>query len=150
MAHGLSLRGPEARGRVIVPKGPSLSLRVLLLVIARVFSEAIFFIMPDSIKVIVIVMDKLYSVYIMTNKNNTVLYTGVTNNLKRRVYEHREKRNEGFTKKYNVTKLVYYEIFRDVRNAIFREKQIKGGSRAKKIELINGMNAGWKDLYDGL
>jgi putative endonuclease len=104
--------------------------------------------MPDSNKVFV--MDKLYSVYIMTNKNNTVLYTGVTNNLKRRVYEHREKRVEGFTKKYNVTKLVYYEIFRDVRNAISREKQIKGGSRAKKIELINGMNAGWKDLYDGL
>ncbi|WP_347274201.1 GIY-YIG nuclease family protein [Candidatus Kuenenia sp.] len=95
-------------------------------------------------------MDKLYSVYIMTNKNDTVLYTGVTNNLKRRVYEHREKRVDGFTKKYNVTKLVYYEIFRDVRNAISREKQIKGGSRAKKIELINGMNAGWKDLYDGL
>ena len=70
------------------------------LVIARVFSEAIFFIMPDSIKVFV--MDKLYSVYIMTNKNNTVLCTGVTNNLKRRVYEHREKRVEGFTKKYNI------------------------------------------------
>ncbi|MDN3510411.1 MAG: GIY-YIG nuclease family protein [Candidatus Jettenia sp.] len=95
-------------------------------------------------------MDKLYSVYIMTNKNNTVLYTGVTNNLKRRVYEHREKRVEEFTKKYNVTKLVYYEIFRDVRNAISREKQIKSGSRVKKIELINGMNTGWKDLYNGL
>ncbi|TLD41749.1 MAG: Excinuclease ABC, C subunit-like [Candidatus Jettenia ecosi] len=86
----------------------------------------------------------------MTNKNNTVLYTGVTNNLKRRVYDHKEKIREGFTKKYHVTKLVYYEIFRDVRNAISREKQIKGGSRAKKTELISGMNTGWKDLYDGL
>ncbi len=95
-------------------------------------------------------MDKIYSVYIMTNKSNTVLYTGVTNDLKRRVYVHKEKRVEGFTKKYNVTKLVYYELFRDVKNAIFREKQIKGGSRAKKLELIHGMNAGWKDLYDNL
>ncbi|NUO10479.1 MAG: GIY-YIG nuclease family protein [Candidatus Brocadia sp.] len=95
-------------------------------------------------------MKKLYCVYIMTNKNNTVLYTGVTSNLKRRVYEHKGKMRKGFTKKYNVTKLVYYEIFPDVRDAISWEKQIKGGSRAKKIELIHGMNAGWKDLYDGL
>ncbi len=96
------------------------------------------------------VMDKIYSVYIMTNKSNTVLYTGVTNDLKRRVYVHKEKKIEGFAKKYNVTKLVYYELFRDVKNAIFREKQIKGGARAKKLELIHGMNAGWKDLYDCL
>jgi len=61
-----------------------------------------------------------------------------------------EKKVEGFTKKYNVTKLVYYEVFRGVREAISREKQIKGGSRAGKIELVNGMNAGWRDLYDGL
>ncbi len=108
----------------------------------------LFFTMPDSIKVIV--MEKIYCVYIMTNKNNTVLYTGVTNNLRRRVYVHKEKKVEGFTKKYNVIKLVYYEVFRDVKNAISREKRIKGGSRAKKIELINGMNAGWRDLYDGL
>src|SRR3990172_7412753 len=106
------------------------------------------FVMPDSIRVIVI--DKLYSFYIMTNRNNTVLYTGVTNDLRRRVYEHKEKKVEGFTKKYNVTKLVYYEVFRGIREAISREKQIKGGSRAKKIELVNGMNAGWRDLYDGL
>ncbi|KAB2832925.1 MAG: GIY-YIG nuclease family protein [Candidatus Brocadia sp.] len=86
----------------------------------------------------------------MTNKSNTVLYTGVTNDLKRRVYVHKEKKIEGFIKKDNVTKLVYYELFRDVKNAIFREKQIKGGSRAKKLELIHGMNAGWKDLYDCL
>ncbi|OQY99740.1 MAG: endonuclease [Candidatus Brocadia sp. UTAMX2] len=63
-------------------------------------------------------MDKQYYVYIMTNKNNTVLYTGVTNDLRRRVYVHKEKLIKGFTKKYNITKLVYYEVFRDVRNAM--------------------------------
>ena len=83
----------------------------------------------------------------MTNKNNTVLYTGITNDLKRRAYEHKEKLIEGFTKKYNINKLVYYEIFREVEVAILREKQVKGGSRAKKIELINSTNRGWKDLY---
>jgi putative endonuclease len=76
----------------------------------------------------------------MTNKNNTVLYTGVTNNLHKRVYEHKEKLVEGFTKKYNVVKLVYYEIFDDPENAIAREKQIKAGSRQKKLDLINSMN----------
>ena len=93
-------------------------------------------------------MSKEYYVYIMTNKTNRVLYTGVTNNLKRRVYEHKEKLIEGFTKKYNVTKLVYYEVGCDIRQAILREKQIKGGSRQKKIDLINKMNTEWKDLYD--
>ena len=67
----------------------------------------------------------------MTNKVNTVLYTGFTNDLVRRVYEHKEKIIEGFTKKYNINKLVYYEIFSDARNAIIREKQIKAGSRKK-------------------
>ncbi len=86
----------------------------------------------------------------MTNKNNTVLYTGMTNNLIRRVYEHKEKIIAGFTKKYNCTKIVYYEIFNDPYNAIAREKQIKAGSRKKKIELINSMNPDWKDLYDDL
>ena len=95
-------------------------------------------------------MDKQYYIYIVTNKNNTVLYTGVTNDLRRRVYEHKEKVIKGFTKKYNITKLVYYEVFRDVKNAIRREKQIKGGSRAKKIELVNSRNSGWEDLYDRL
>jgi len=95
-------------------------------------------------------MDKQYYIYIMTNSNNIVLYTGITNNLERRVYEHKEKLVEGFTKKYGITKLVYYEIFRDVDNAILREKQIKGGSRAKKIKLINSMNDDWRDLYDEL
>ena len=84
----------------------------------------------------------------MTNKNNTVLYTGVTNNLKRRVYEHKSKLIEGFTKKYNITKLVYYEIFSDSYNAISREKQIKAGSRQKKIDLINSVNERWDDLYE--
>ena len=86
----------------------------------------------------------------MTNKNNTVLYTGVTNNLQKRVYEHKEKLVEGFTKKYNVVKLVYYEIFDDPESAITREKQIKAGSRQKKLDLINSMNQEWKDLYDEL
>lgn len=86
----------------------------------------------------------------MTNKHNTVLYTGVTNDLKRRSYEHREKLVEGFTTKYNLTKLVYYEIFRDANNAIMREKQIKGGSRSKKVALIAGMNSQWRDLHDEL
>jgi putative endonuclease len=92
-------------------------------------------------------VEKQYYVYIITNKNNTVLYTGITNDLKRRVYEHKEKLIDGFTKKYNIAKLVYYEICRDVESAIFREKQVKAGSRAKKIELINSMNREWKDLY---
>ncbi|NCS90583.1 MAG: excinuclease ABC subunit C [Ignavibacteria bacterium CG2_30_36_16] len=95
-------------------------------------------------------MDNKYFVYIMTNKNNTVLYTGVTNNLVRRVYEHKEKIIEGFTKKYNCSKLVWYEIHSDSYNAISREKQIKAGSRKKKIELINSMNQEWKDIYDEL
>ncbi len=74
----------------------------------------------------------------------------MTNNLIRRVYEHKEKIIDGFTKKYNCTKLAYYEIFNDPYNAIAREKQIKAGSRKKKIGLINSMNPNWKDLYDDL
>ena len=93
-------------------------------------------------------MDRQYYVYIMTNKNNRVLYTGITNDLKRRVYEHKEKLVGGFTKKYNLSKLVYYEIFEDPENAILREKKIKAGSRQKKIDLINALNGKWQDLYD--
>jgi putative endonuclease len=93
-------------------------------------------------------MDRQYCVYILTNKNNTVLYTGVTNDLKRRVLEHRNGTGSQFTKKYNVHKLVYYEVTDDVSAAILREKQIKAGSRQKKIDLINGFNANWVDLYD--
>lgn len=84
----------------------------------------------------------------MTNNYNTVLYTGVTNDLQRRVYEHKSKLIDGFTKKYNVTKIVYYEIFEDVNAAISREKQIKAGSRQKKIDLVNSINQEWKDLYE--
>jgi putative endonuclease len=95
-------------------------------------------------------MDRQFYVYIMTNNYNTVPYTGVTNDLQKRVYEHKEKAVEGFTKKYHVIKLVYYEILRDAQSAIEREKQIKGGSRKKKLELIGGMNPQWKDLYEDL
>ena len=83
----------------------------------------------------------------MTNKNNTVIYTGITNNLKNRVSQHKNKIIKGFTKKYNITKLVYYEIFDNPYDAISREKQIKSGSREKKINLINQVNPKWKDLY---
>jgi Predicted endonuclease containing a URI domain len=82
----------------------------------------------------------------MTNKNNTVLYTGVTNNLDRRIQEHRSATNRGFTGWYKVHKLVYYEEYSDINAAITREKQIKGGSRQKKIDLINSMNPKWEEL----
>ncbi len=91
-----------------------------------------------------------YFVYVLTNKNNIVLYTGVTSDLKMRVFEHKERLIEGFTKKYNVHKLVYFEIFQDAYNAIAREKKIKGGSRQKKWDLIAGMNPFRDDLYDKL
>jgi putative endonuclease len=91
-----------------------------------------------------------FYIYIMTSKSNTVLYTGVTNDLRRRVYEHKEKLIEGFTKKYQIRKLVYYEILRDTESAIARERQIEGGSRKKKARLIEGMNPAWKDLYEEL
>ncbi|MDO8806410.1 MAG: GIY-YIG nuclease family protein [Elusimicrobiota bacterium] len=91
-----------------------------------------------------------YYIYIMTNWSDTVLYTGVTNNLVRRVYEHKQKLVQGFTSKYNITKLVYYETTPDVNSAIGREKQIKGGSRQKKADLINSMNPDWRDLSDEL
>jgi len=84
----------------------------------------------------------------MSNKYDNVLYIGVTNDLKRRVYEHKNKLINGFTKKYNVTKLVYFEEFSEVEDAIDREKQLKGGSRQKKIELIESINNKWRDLYN--
>jgi len=85
-----------------------------------------------------------YYVYIMTNRSRT-LYTGVTNNLERRVYEHKHKIGSKFTNKYNITRLVYYEIFSDIRDAISYEKQIKGWLRAKKIALIESVNPEWED-----
>jgi putative endonuclease len=89
-------------------------------------------------------------IYLITNKHDTVIYTGVTSNLLKRVYEHREGLVNGFTKKYNVKKLVYYEIADDIESAIAREKQIKAGSRKKKIALIKSMNPALKDLYPEL
>lgn len=93
-------------------------------------------------------MRNQYYIYIMTNKYNKILYTGITGNLKKRIYEHKQKFVDGFTKRYNITKLIYYEIYDDPTNAIKREKQIKGGSRNKKIDLIESMNPKWEDLYN--
>jgi putative endonuclease len=93
-------------------------------------------------------MTNQYYVYILTNKTNRVLYTGVTNDLIRRVYEHKEKFVEGFTKKYNVNKLVYYEVCEEIEGAILREKQVKDGPRLKKIRLIESVNPEWRDLYE--
>lgn len=95
-------------------------------------------------------MNKQYYIYIMTNKNNTVLYTGVTSDLKRRVFEHKEKLIDGFTRRYRVHKLVYYEVSEEPLSAIAREKQIKAGSRRNKLDLVQGMNPHWIDLYEGL
>jgi putative endonuclease len=94
--------------------------------------------------------EKHFYVYIMTNWKNAVLYTGVTNDLKRRVFEHKEKLVEGFTRRYNLTKLVYYEVAETAEAAIIREKQIKAGSRQKKVELVVGLNKEWLDLYTEL
>jgi putative endonuclease len=95
-------------------------------------------------------VEKVYCVYILTNQRNTVLYTGVTGDLRTRVQQHREKLVPGFTNWYNVSKLVYYEAGGDASGAIAREKQIKAGSRRKKIELINQLNPEWRDLYEEL
>mgnify|MGYP001668512131 FL=1 len=88
----------------------------------------------------------MYFVYILTNKTNKVLYTGVTNNLERRLYEHKNHLVDGFSSKYNTNKLVYYEVSESVESAIAREKQIKSYRRDKKIALINELNSEWKDL----
>ena len=88
----------------------------------------------------------MYLVYILTNKTNKVLYTGVTNNLERRLYEHKNHLVDGFSSKYNTTKLVYYEISESVESAIAREKQIKAYRRDKKLDLINESNSERKDL----
>jgi putative endonuclease len=94
--------------------------------------------------------EKTYFVYILTNSRNSVLYTGVTNDLKKRIYTHKNKQVDGFSKKYNVDKLVCFECGYDPLAAIFREKQIKAGPRRKKIELIERMNKNWEDLYEQL
>lgn len=95
-------------------------------------------------------MPKQFTVYILTNTYHTVLYTGVTNNLVRRVYEHKQMKIAGFTQKYQVTKLVYYELYQNPKNAIKREKQIKNLVRKKKITMINSFNPTWKDLYQDI
>ena len=86
----------------------------------------------------------------MTNRHNTVLHTGVTNDLRRRVYEHKQAQGGGFTSRYNVNKLVYCEDTGDIRAVIAREKQIKGGSRKKKTDLVDCLKPKWRDLYDDL
>ena len=95
-------------------------------------------------------MEKQYYVYIMTNRIKSVLYTGVTNNLKRRVFEHKEGLGGKFSKRYSINRLVYYEITDSIESAMAREKQIKKGPRRKKEELINSMNREWVDLSEGL
>jgi len=91
---------------------------------------------------------RTYYVYGLTNKSGT-LYTGVTGNLKRRVWQYKTKEVKGFTQKYNIDRLIYYETFGDVWSAIAREKQIKGWVRRRKLELIASMNAEWRDLSEG-
>jgi len=88
-----------------------------------------------------------YYVYILTNKNNEVLYIGVTNNLLQRVYQHKNKLINGFTARYNLNKLVYYEVYQYIRDAIQREKQMKKWNRKWKMELIQKVNPKWEDLY---
>lgn len=95
-------------------------------------------------------MSNTYYVYILTNKRNTVLYTGMTNDLARRVEQHKSHLVKGFAKRYNVDKLLYYETYSDVQEAITREKQIKAGNRKRKIMLVESINAEWKDLVEEL
>ena len=90
--------------------------------------------------------NRQYYVYVLTNKSNKVIYIGVTNNLERRMFEHKNKLVEGFTKRYNLTKLVYYEVTEDVESAIKREKQLKNWHRDWKISLVNQLNPEWEDL----
>lgn len=90
---------------------------------------------------------KNYSIYVMPNKSRT-FYVRMTNNLERRICEHKQKLIEGFTKRYNITQLVYYEVFSDVREAIAREKQVKDWRREKKIALIESLNPAWRDLSE--
>jgi putative endonuclease len=91
--------------------------------------------------------DHTYYIYILTNKNKTVLYIGVTNDLTRRVYEHKNKLLKGFTNKYNIDLLIYFEIFNDIKEAIQREKRLKEWKREWKENLINSFNPEWKDLF---
>lgn len=94
--------------------------------------------------------ERKYFVYIITNFENTVLYIGVTNNIAKRIDEHKTGAYKSFSSKYKLTKLVYYEAYDYINDAIFREKQIKGGSRKKKEDLINSLNPIWEDLFESL
>jgi putative endonuclease len=94
--------------------------------------------------------ERIYCVYIVANERRTVLYTGVTGDLKKRIWEHKQKLTKGFTSRYNIDRLVYYETSGNPLSAIAREKQIKSGSRAKKIALIEPFNPEWRDLHDEL
>jgi putative endonuclease len=95
-------------------------------------------------------MEKRFAVYIMTNQWNTVFYIGITSNLPKRVWEHKNKVVEGFSKKYNLNRLVYYEVFSRPYEAINREKKMKSLKRTKKIQLITAFNPEWEDLYEKL
>ena len=95
-------------------------------------------------------MEKQPAVYILANQRNGTLYAGVTSNLVKRVWEHKNDQVDGFTRKYGVHMLVYYELHDSMVNAITREKQIKAGSRAKKLQLIESMNPEWQDLYGSI
>lgn len=95
-------------------------------------------------------MGKVYAVYILTNKSNKVLYIGVTNDLKRRMFEHKNKLVKGFTNKYNLTKLAYFCVFEQINDAILYEKRVKGWLRKRKIDLIESTNPQWNDLSDRL
>ncbi|QCX01490.1 GIY-YIG nuclease family protein [Aggregatimonas sangjinii] len=92
---------------------------------------------------------KMSHIYFMANKNNTVIYIGVTSNMVRRIYQHKIKFYKGFTSKYNCNKLVYFEEFNDINQALARERQLKAGNRRRKEKLIKSMNPDWKDLSDG-
>lgn len=102
--------------------------------------------LPDFATPIETFVGNTYYVYIITNRRNGTLYTGVTNSLQRRIWQYKNKVFPGFSAKYDLHQLVYFESFRDITNAIAREKQIKAGSRAKKLELIERENPEWKDL----
>ncbi|PZP54769.1 MAG: hypothetical protein DI586_08930 [Micavibrio aeruginosavorus] len=95
-------------------------------------------------------MERKFYTYILANKKNGTLYIGVTNNLMRRAYEHKEEVNNGFTEKYKIKILVYYEVYDDIENAIHREKRLKKYTRDAKIKLIEKDNLEWKDLYEQL
>ncbi len=95
-------------------------------------------------------MSKQPAIYILTNKRNGTLYTGVSSNLIQRIFQHKGNLFEGFSKKHNCTAPVYYELYKDMTRAITREKQIKNGSRKKKLALIESINPEWQDLYENI